>query len=96
MIPSRRVSSNRQGAAAWLTGAASAPTVMDPLRGSGTGFGETAYSTAASPCPLISPVIEIQAGVPVTDHVQSRDVEMLKEPVPPLAPNDAWVFPTAS
>jgi hypothetical protein len=58
-------------------------TVAD--RAEGTPLGATEYATDASPWPPWSPGIEIQAASVVIDHVQSREVVMVKEPEPPVA-----------
>jgi hypothetical protein len=85
---------NAHGAAAWLIVIRSDPTVSDPLRGDGTGFAATEYGTTASPCPLLAPAIETHVASDVIAQVQSRVVEMLSDPLPPLAANDAGVLPS--
>ena len=67
---------------------------MEPDRGTGTGFGATAYATDASPWPLFAPANDTQLASASTDQVQSRVVEIVMDPGPPSAPNDAALLLT--
>ena len=89
-----RLSVNRQGAAAWLTGTLCKPTAIAPDLAVGTRFAATVYATDAAPCPLGAPVTVTQATLGATAHVQSRAAAMVTVPVPPLAVNAEGAFVT--
>jgi hypothetical protein len=85
---------NVHGAPAWLNDAFSDPTAIDPERGDGTGLGATENGITAAPCPSRAPVIDTHAASAPTDHVQSREVEIVAEPAPPAAVNEEGVLVT--
>ena len=85
---------NVHGAPAWLRAAFCEPTVIEPVRGDGTGFAATANGIVASPCPLCAPPIETQAASAAIDHVQSRAAEIVADPEPPPEANDDGVLAT--
>src|SRR5436305_8719979 len=64
------------------------PTTIDADRPAGTGFLATPYGMTASPCPSRLPLMETQLASVARDQVQSRDVEIVTEPVPPSAEKD--------
>jgi hypothetical protein len=70
------------GAACWLTATLFAPTAIAADRGEGTGFAATLYAMLASPWPLAAPTASHDALL-ATDHVQSRSVVIVKDPLPP-------------
>src|SRR5689334_21235244 len=57
---------------------------MDPPREAAAGFAATGKETLALPCPMRAPDSVTQVLL-LTDHVQSRDVEIPTVPLPPSA-----------
>lgn len=78
-----RLSEKRHGAAAWLSGTRSVPTLIVAERCEGAGFALTANGTVALPCPSRVPVSETQLLSVTTLHVQSRAVVTFSAPDPP-------------
>lgn len=94
MASPARFNVNTHGAAAWLMATLWVPTVMVPAREDGTGLAATVYGTDPSPCPPESAAIETQLASVLTDHVQSRDVAIVRDPRPPDDENDVGAPPT--
>ena len=83
-----RLRSNRHGAAAWLTGTRAEPMTIADERAAGTVFAATVNATAASPCPdVVASATQFDSAD--ADHVQSRVVEIVIEPLPPIGGNVA-------
>lgn len=87
-----RLNANVHGAPAWLSWVRSAPTEIELERAAGTGFGATLNGTLDAPWPSRAPVNDTHDASAPTDQVQSRSVEMVTVPDPPLAENDEGVL----
>ena len=81
-----RLRSNRQTAAAWLTGTRSSPTTIPHDLAEGTALAATVNAIVPSPCPLVV-ASDTHPPSAEADHAQSRVVETEIDPVPPFAGN---------
>src|SRR5438552_4069822 len=66
----------------------SLPTTIALARAAVSGFRATPNATCAFPSPEAAPLMVIHGALDVTDHEQSRDVEMVTTPDPPDGPKE--------